>query len=176
MTKKLVLFGAGNIGRSFIGQLFSLGGYEIVFVDIDPVLIRALNEENRYAVVVKENDKDDESIPVEHVRAVDGREINNVAREIETATLLATAVGKGALKAVVPGIAAGIDRRYSSGLPPIDIILAENVRGVASWIQAELKANLGVKTRSPGSNPPSPGRVVRNAEKAGPLKSTPENR
>jgi len=29
----MVQFGAGNIGRSFIGQLFSRSGYEVVFVD-----------------------------------------------------------------------------------------------------------------------------------------------
>ena len=34
INKKMVQFGAGNIGRSFIGQLFSRSGYEVVFVDI----------------------------------------------------------------------------------------------------------------------------------------------
>jgi sugar/nucleoside kinase (ribokinase family) len=38
-TKKLVLFGAGKIGRSFIGQLFSRGGYEVVFVDVNEKII-----------------------------------------------------------------------------------------------------------------------------------------
>ena len=40
---KLVIFGAGNIGRSFIGQLFSRAGYEIVFIDIDPIILNELN-------------------------------------------------------------------------------------------------------------------------------------
>jgi mannitol-1-phosphate 5-dehydrogenase len=41
---KLVLFGAGKIGRSFIGQLFSRGGYEVVFVDVFKSVIDELNE------------------------------------------------------------------------------------------------------------------------------------
>ena len=43
MTKviknKLVLFGAGKIGRSFIGQVFSRSGYEVVFIDINQEII-----------------------------------------------------------------------------------------------------------------------------------------
>ena len=40
---KLVLFGAGKIGRSFIGQLFSRGGYEVVFIDVFKPVIDELN-------------------------------------------------------------------------------------------------------------------------------------
>jgi mannitol-1-phosphate 5-dehydrogenase len=45
--KKLVLFGAGKIGRSFIGQLFSRSGYEVVFVDISKTLIDELNRKRQ---------------------------------------------------------------------------------------------------------------------------------
>lgn len=43
MKKKLVQFGAGNIGRSFIGQIFSQNGYEVVFIDLNQTLIQNLN-------------------------------------------------------------------------------------------------------------------------------------
>ena len=33
--KKFVMYGAGNIGRGFIGQTFSKSGYEVVFVDVN---------------------------------------------------------------------------------------------------------------------------------------------
>jgi len=45
---KLVLFGAGKVGRSFIGQLFSTGGYEVVFIDINKPVIDALNISGQY--------------------------------------------------------------------------------------------------------------------------------
>ena len=51
--KKLVLFGAGKIGRSFIGQLFALSGYEVVFVDIIERVIKELNLRNEYNVIIK---------------------------------------------------------------------------------------------------------------------------
>ena len=36
-----VMFGAGNVGRGFLGQLFCESGYEVVFVDIDETADRA---------------------------------------------------------------------------------------------------------------------------------------
>lgn len=55
---KLVLFGAGKIGRSFIGQLFSASDYEVVFIDINPVVIDQLNQRRSYQVVIKNNESD----------------------------------------------------------------------------------------------------------------------
>ena len=37
--KKAVIYGAGNIGRGFIGQLFSMSGYEISFIDVNAAVI-----------------------------------------------------------------------------------------------------------------------------------------
>jgi len=49
---KLILFGAGKIGRSFIGQLFSRAGYKVVFVDKDERLIEALNRQHSYKLKI----------------------------------------------------------------------------------------------------------------------------
>jgi len=38
-----IVFGAGNVGRGFLGQLFTESGYQVVFVDIDEPLLQALN-------------------------------------------------------------------------------------------------------------------------------------
>ncbi len=51
---KLVQLGAGNIGRSFIGQIFSRAGWEVVFVDIDSAVIDELNRKRRYTVEVRD--------------------------------------------------------------------------------------------------------------------------
>ncbi|MFW5769166.1 MAG: mannitol-1-phosphate 5-dehydrogenase, partial [Spirochaetota bacterium] len=91
---KLVQFGAGNIGRSFIGQLFSRGGYEVVFVDIDSALIEKLNLEREYRVVVKRNNRPDEILTIGGVRGVDGTDTDRVAGEIADASYISTSVGK----------------------------------------------------------------------------------
>ena len=50
---KILIFGAGKIGRSFIGQLFSRGGYEVVFVDVNKQINDALNARGNYNVIIK---------------------------------------------------------------------------------------------------------------------------
>ncbi|PID57813.1 mannitol-1-phosphate 5-dehydrogenase [candidate division KSB3 bacterium] len=141
--KKLVLFGAGNIGRSFIGQLFSRGGYEVVFVDINPTILDALNRDRQYRVVIKHNDQPDETILVEDVRAVNGQDVEQVSREIAEASIVATAVGKSVLPHILPALAEGLRKRFEHyGKLPLDIIMAENFRNVAQFVRAELHKHL----------------------------------
>ena len=146
--KKLIQFGAGNIGRSFIGQLFARGGFDVVFIDIDDSIVDALNEKGRYKVVIKRNNQADEDIYIENVRAVNGKNINAVAEEIADADLLATSVGKGALGHIMPAIAGGLRKRLEKAegtgeLPYIDIIIAENIRNGAEYFYTKLEKELG---------------------------------
>lgn len=135
----LVQFGAGNIGRSFVGQLFARAGWKVLFIDVNERLVEALNAEHRYRVVIKRNGLLDESLLVEGVGAIDGRDRPAVAAAIARAGLVATSVGKGALPAILPAISAGlIERMRTRGEAPIDIIIAENVRGAGALFRAEL--------------------------------------
>ena len=43
-VRKIVIFGAGKIGRSFIGQLFGSGGYKVVFVDAPGVVLTGMKK------------------------------------------------------------------------------------------------------------------------------------
>lgn len=126
---KLVVFGAGNIGRSFVGQLFSHAGYGVTFVEVDQALVAALNRAGRYCIEVR--DRNPETRWVEGVRAVDGRNLEVVARELAEADIAATAVGPNALRFIYPAIAAGLGLRQRTGAPPLDIIICENLRNAA---------------------------------------------
>lgn len=64
--KSILIFGAGKIGRSFIGQLFGTSGYEVVFSDIDKELINLLNKEKSYTVIIKGNKGEKLSISNRH--------------------------------------------------------------------------------------------------------------
>lgn len=141
-SKKLVLFGAGKIGRSFIGQLFSRSGYEVVFIDIDEGIIAALNRDKRYKIIIKSDDGDEE-IWVEHVRGVLGTNMEEVVSEVATASILAISVGQVAIPKIAPSIALGLELRVEkyAGIP-LDIILAENLRDAAQAVGAELKKHL----------------------------------
>ncbi len=141
-NKKLVLFGAGKIGRSFIGQLFSRSGYEVVFVDIDEKVISGLNRHGKYRVIIKSDDGD-ETIWVENVKGVLVSDADKVIEEVAAAGILAISVGQNAIPKIIPIIAKGLELRneYNPGLS-LDIILAENLRDAAMIVRDELKKHI----------------------------------
>ncbi len=140
--KKLVLFGAGKIGRSFIGQLFSRSGYEVVFVDIVEPIIEALNKRGFYNVIVK-GDKE-EIIKVTHVRGILASDKEKVAEEVSTADIIVSSVGNNALPHIIPLIAEGLIKRYKRDKNlPLDIIIAVNMRDAAKYFEKELSKIVG---------------------------------
>ena len=98
-----VIFGAGNIGRGFIGQLFSESGCEVVFVDIDRPLLEALNAVGAYTIELVDNEGTGE-VRVGPVRAIHAEDGAAVAAAVARARIMATAVGARALPAVAPVI------------------------------------------------------------------------
>lgn len=138
--KSILIFGAGKIGRSFIGQLFGLSGYEVVFSDIDKELVSQLNLKKSYTVVVK--GEKEEKLLIPNVRAVSGADGQAVIEEIKNASIMAVSVGKNALSKIIPLIAEGITARFESQRSSIDIIIAENMRSANEFIYEQLKNKL----------------------------------
>jgi len=138
---KIVIFGAGKIGRSFIGQLFSLGGYEVVFIDINKALIEELVRRGRYPVIVKS--VKDETIWVNNVRGVSSDDHLKVAGEIASAGIMSVSAGLSNLHGIIPLIAYGLIKRYEL-FPnePLDIIIAENMRDASAYFRSSLTGYL----------------------------------
>ena len=125
--KTAVMYGAGNIGRGFLGELFSCSGYEVVFIDVNREVVDALNHEGQYPVTYVTNEGRRDVI-ISSVRAVDGNDCDAVAREIAACDIMATAVGVNVLKYIAAPIARGIERRRSNpDALPLDILICENL-------------------------------------------------
>ncbi len=139
MKKTLVQFGAGNIGRSFLGQLFSRAGYNIIFIDVDEKLISEMNEKKEYRVIIKSNE-DDETILVKNISAISANNKLAVYKAIAEADFIGTSVGQRALPYIIPSIAEGLKLRDVGR--PLDIIIAENLRNASQYFSAELAKNL----------------------------------
>jgi mannitol-1-phosphate 5-dehydrogenase len=137
---KLVQIGAGKIGRSFVAQLFSAAGYEVVFSEVNETVLRALNERRRYTVEVR--DRVPQTLLVEDVRAVDGRDTEAVARELADCNCAATAVGPDYLRFTYPALARALVLRAERGIGPLDVILAENLRAAAQVVREGVRALL----------------------------------
>src|SRR2546427_386273 len=106
MSRTAVQFGAGNIGRGFIAQLFHESGLEIVFVDVVPEIVGALNSQGRYQIEIA--GPEPEFIDISNMRAIDGRDREAVAEAVAECEIACTAVGAGALKYIAPNLAAGL--------------------------------------------------------------------
>lgn len=138
---KAVHFGAGNIGRGFVGLLLHDGGYDLVFSDVAASLVDAINATTSYTVhEVGEGGTD---------RVVTGyRAINSatdpqdVIDEIATADVVTTAVGPTILRFVAPHILAGLALR-DPALPPLQVMACENAIGATDLLQGEIRVQAG---------------------------------
>jgi len=141
--KQSVIFGAGNIGRGFIGQLFSESGYELTFVDVEERLITALQGRGRYTIQLVNNESLQEVLvsPVHALHSV--HDANAVAKTLANASISATAVGARVLPLIAPLVAAGIRRRAEEKLEePLNIIICENLKDAAATFRAMVDTHL----------------------------------
>ena len=74
---KAIMYGAGNIGRGFIGALFSQSGYDVSFVDVAKPVVEALQTRGSYPLRVLDG-TGYEDIQIEHVGAIDGTDADAV--------------------------------------------------------------------------------------------------
>lgn len=130
--KQAIVFGAGNIGRGFMGQLFSESGYFVTFVDVDRTLLDALNARRSYTIRLVTNERT-EAVQVGPVAALhSSMDLDAAADVLAQAEIGATAVGAGILKHIAPVVARGIERRAEIGNEePFNLILCENLHGAA---------------------------------------------
>lgn len=121
-----LMIGAGNIGRGFIGQLFSEWGFPVVFSDVNPTLTDQLNQFREYPVVLLSGERET-TYTVKNVRAINGNDTDIVADAVAGAAIASVSVGANALKYVAPALAKGIALRREAGAPPLNILICENL-------------------------------------------------
>lgn len=122
--KKAIMYGAGNIGRGFIGKVFSDSGYEVCFLDIMQDVIDEMNRRGEYTVRIVSNEGETDTT-VRPVRAVNST-TEQAVQEIADCDIMATAVGVNILPRVAPAIARGVIARMEQSGRPLNIILCEN--------------------------------------------------
>ncbi len=133
---KAVHFGAGNIGRGFVGLLLSGAGYELVFADVADALIEGLKAADSYQV--HEVGDDPRTHVVRGFSAINSaKELDSLVEAIAGADVVTTAVGAHILKFVAPAIAAGIAAR-----PPrserIAVMACENAINATDILAGEI--------------------------------------
>jgi mannitol-1-phosphate 5-dehydrogenase len=141
MAKKALHFGAGNIGRGFVGLLLHEGGYEVVFSDVATALVDAINAADEYTVhEVGEGGRDR---VVTGFRAIDSAaDPETVAAEVATADVVTTAVGPTVLRFIAPHIVAGLALRAPDA-PPLQVMACENAIGATDTLRQHMQESAG---------------------------------
>ena len=122
--KTAIQFGAGNIGRGFIGAVLSGAGYHVVFADVVEELLNTINTRGEYVVHVTDTESRD--ILIRNISAVNSAS-NAAVKAVVKAEIITTAVGLRILKFVAPTIAKGLAARKEAGVEsPLNIVACEN--------------------------------------------------
>lgn len=137
-----VHFGAGNIGRGFIGEILNNNNSDVAFVDVNSAIIDELNNRGNY--VIEEAAEDVNLITVDNVYGINNQtDPEKVVEKITSADLITTAIGPKILPFIAPLIAEGIERRKALEITKkIDIIACENMIGGSSFLKDEVIKNL----------------------------------
>lgn len=135
-----VHFGAGNIGRGFIGLLLHQAGHDLVFIDVNAPLIAALNAADSYRVI--EIGPGGGEATVTGFSAIDSAADRDAAvAAVATADIVTTAVGPTVLRFIAPLIADGLRARTAEA--PLVIMACENALQATDALRAEIDAALG---------------------------------
>lgn len=131
-----IQFGAGNIGRGFIGAFLSKSGYKVTFVDINEDILKALNTQKSYKIFIKDVECFEEKI--ENISA-----INSLSKEILdtilNANIITTALGPLVLPKIAVSIANGIKLRKEKNVTQfLNIIACENMVGATDFLKEEI--------------------------------------
>ena len=131
--QRAVIFGAGSVGRGFIGQLFCEAGWQVTFLDVDPILLQALASQGCYPHVTVSNVASNRTV-IGPVTAIDSRD-DAAVEAMVAADAAATAVGARVLPRIVPLLAQAIARRMEQGRAPLNVLLCENLHGASAIVR-----------------------------------------
>lgn len=132
---KAVHFGAGNIGRGFIGQILYENNFEIQFVDVNAAIIECLNKDRMYKLTYAEDAG--EQIIIQNVSGINSQESpDSVSEAITNCDIITVSVGPNVLKRIAATIYTGLKKRLSVGKgSPLDIIACENMINASSALK-----------------------------------------
>ena len=131
-----VHFGAGNIGRGFIGALLQDAGYMVVFADVNQQLIDSMRELGSYTLT--------ELAEVPNQKVYKNFQVLNSATEskaliewIAKAEIVTASVGANVLKRIAPVIEQGLEIRRSRD--KLVVMACENALGASEIIKQHMQ-------------------------------------
>ena len=142
--KLAVQFGAGNIGRGFIGAVLSQAGYHVTFADVNQEILDRINKDGKYTVHIM--DVECKDIVISDIDGVNSGTDAIIAPIVE-AEIITTAVGLRILQFIAPAIAKGIAERKKRGVEkPLNIVACENGLKASSQLKEHVYGKMDADT------------------------------
>lgn len=135
---KAVHFGAGNIGRGFIGEILHQNNFEVTFIDVNDTIIQALLTRKEYTIGLADESK--EKILIDQVSGINNQLAPEaVINAITKASIITTAIGPNILPYIAEIVAQGIEARKTAGITePIDVVACENMIRGSTYFKTEV--------------------------------------
>jgi mannitol-1-phosphate 5-dehydrogenase len=132
---KAVHFGAGNIGRGFIGALFQDAGYHVVFADVNQALLNQLSHKGEYELI--EVGEGARRVTYSNFSCVNSAtETDLLIQHIAEADVVTASVGAAILPRIAATIAKGIDVREGSST--LLVMACENAVNASDLLAEEV--------------------------------------
>ncbi|GGE29653.1 mannitol-1-phosphate 5-dehydrogenase [Pullulanibacillus camelliae] len=136
-----VHFGAGNIGRGFIGNLLYQSGFHTSFVDVNSEVVDLINEKQQYHVVLA--DEGQETLTIKNVSAINSQtDPDKVIAAIADADIVTAAVGPTILPFIAGLVADGLKKRLELGGQALNVIACENMIGGSTLLKEKVYEKL----------------------------------
>jgi len=147
--KYAVQFGAGNIGRGFMGQLFWEANYKTIFIEKNKDIVKYINIRKKYPLkLLDAYTRKEIDLIIDNIESVWADNIEGISNSISRADIIGTAVGIKAIKIIAPYIAAGIKIRMKKNPKPVDIYLCENTLEAYKILKNAVLNELGSGVKS----------------------------
>ncbi len=175
---KAVHYGAGNIGRGFIGKLLADAGIAVTFADVDEQIVDLLKTLNTYNVKVVGSECVTEV--VSGVSAINSNS-DDLVTLLGEVDLITTAVGPNVLVIIASKIAQGLALRFDKNNEQfLNIIACENMIRGTTFLKKEVYKHLDEKyhekaERLVGFVDSAVDRIVPPSESNDPLEVTVES-
>jgi mannitol-1-phosphate 5-dehydrogenase len=173
-VKRAVHFGAGNIGRGFIGLLLHQSGYHVTFLDVSETLINQLKTHRKYTVELVGDAVT--SLAVEDVDALHSvHDAQAVTQALLQADLITTAVGPSILPIVARQLVPVFETQALYKVNRlVNVIACENTIGGSTQIKHALMPLLSADAQAyvtayVGFPDAAVDRIVPNQHNADPL-------
>ncbi|QCI22994.1 mannitol-1-phosphate 5-dehydrogenase [Buchnera aphidicola] len=141
---KALHFGAGNIGRGFIGKTLSESGFNVIFSDVNQDIVDNINHNKEYSIkIIGTNEKN-----IFNIKDITAINANNpdIIKIVASVDLITTAVGPNTLDKIALIIVSGIILKIKNrSIKTLNIIACENKIKASSFLKKVVLEKLPIK-------------------------------